>query len=262
MPNILIIESDTPNLIAQRHASGRRPDGLRYADVLREIDASVSSTICAPYAGEIPDFTTADGVVFTGSAVSWSVAEEPARPLRDAMEQAFAAGLPVYGSCNGMQVGAVVLGGEIGACEMGCEDGLARDIHRTSAGRTHPMLAGRRDGYTAICVHRDEVSRPPTGATVLSGNRHTNIQTFAYEKNGVRFWGSQYHPEYAPQFMAWYLPNVAARPNEQLQADLQILENDAQAATRHNTSMHEIGPYGRYTELRNWLHSLDRESVN
>ena len=106
------------------------------------------------------------------------------------MRKVFEAGLPTLGSCNGMQLAASVLGGQSSASPNGREDGLARDVTLTEAGRAHPFMAGRIDGYAAPCVHRDEVSRLPDGAVVLATNNHSEVQAFAYENDGIRFWAN------------------------------------------------------------------------
>ena len=74
-----------------------------------------------PYEGILnaDDFAGVDGVVFTGSGVSWSTDAPEAACQRAAMELAFDAGLPSWGSCNGMQLAAVVLGGQVAASPNG-----------------------------------------------------------------------------------------------------------------------------------------------
>ena len=62
-----------------------------------------------------PDWAVLDGVVFTGAGVSWAADMAAARPAQKLMEQAFSFGLPVFGSCYGMQLGVAVLGGRMQA---------------------------------------------------------------------------------------------------------------------------------------------------
>lgn len=218
----------------------------------------VEALIVAPYAAEsLPDLSGVDGAVFTGSAVEWCADAPEARPLAEAMEAAFAAGLPVLGSCNGMQLAAHVLGGRLRASPKGREDGLARDIRLTEAGRSHPFMAGRRDGFAVPCVHRDEVARLPEGAVLLATNAHSDVQAFAMETGGVRFWGVQYHPEYTLDYVAerarnW--PNLGPA----FAADLARADVDVEAAARIGARREDMAPQALLTELRNWLARLDR----
>ena len=119
------------------------------------------------------------------------------------MRRCFAAGLPVIGSCNGMQLAASILGGST-AESPGREDGPAGNIKLTDAGKTHPMMVGREDGYAVPCTHRDEVVRLPDAAVLLAGNDRA-VQAFAVEQDGIHFWGMQYHPEFDVGFVGKYL---------------------------------------------------------
>ncbi|MDB2663499.1 hypothetical protein N9Y61_06685, partial [Paracoccaceae bacterium] len=112
MTSLLIIEANTPDMVAR----GRRgAEGFEQAFQHLAPDADVR--VVNPYAGFLnaDDFAGVDGVVFTGSGVSWSTDAREAACQRAAMELAFDAGLPSWGSCNGMQLAAVVLGGQVAA---------------------------------------------------------------------------------------------------------------------------------------------------
>lgn len=190
MTRILIVESNSRELLAQGKSAASF-----FVTTLLGLDAALELEIVAPYAGGVLLPETADGVVFTGSGVDWATDAAEAAPLRAAMEASFGAGRPVWGSCNGLQLAAVVLGGQVGTSVKGREDGLALNIRPSVSGLRHPLLAGRVPGYSAPCVHRDEVSVVPAGAEVLAGNRHSAVQVLSYERDDVCFWGTQYHPE-------------------------------------------------------------------
>jgi len=140
--------------------------------------------------------------VLTGSGVPWSVDAPEAKPLREAVKRVFENGLPVLASCNGMQLGAVILGGNIGVSPNGMEVGLALGINKTESGNTHALLEGRTDSYAVPCAHRDEVQKLPEKAVHLAGNSHSPIQAYAYEADGINFWGVQYHPEFTTAWVA------------------------------------------------------------
>ncbi len=202
MTAILIIEGNTPGCVS-RGISGARP----FVDTLARLHPAVQTRVAAPYAMPVAvgDLGGIDGVIFTGSAEPWSVDAAQAAPQRAALELVLQAGLPVWGSCNGMQLAALVLGGAVGASENGLEMGMARDIWITTAGQYHPMLAGRMPGYAAPCVHRDEVTRLPDCMTLLAGNDHSPVQAVAVETDGMCIWGTQYHPELSLAGVAAYL---------------------------------------------------------
>ncbi|MEX0283131.1 MAG: type 1 glutamine amidotransferase [Paracoccaceae bacterium] len=248
MPRILIVESNTPDLVAAGRVAAQP-----FAATLPHLADDISLQTVSPYAASFDAavLKDVDAVVFTGSGVDWCVDDERAQPLADAMRATFDAGLPVWGSCNGMQLAAVVLGGGSGASPNGREDGVAQQIELTGLGRSHPMLAGRCDGYGVLCIHRDEVTALPDGAELLASNAHSPVQAFAYFKDGVDFWGTQYHPEYAPIHVAGglqWMPEAA-----EMVADLNAAEHNAAAAARLGTSVQELSLPIRSIELRNWL---------
>lgn len=253
---VLIIDSDPADRNAASKAAAGHTTGEGYKAALEACRSDLSVRITCPYEGEaLPDLGRFDGVVFTGSGVDWSTEDPQAEPLRQAMRDVFSAAKPVFGSCNGMQLAATVLGGLCKASPNGREDGLAKNIKITDAGLAHPMLKGRTTGYAVPCVHRDEVTRLPGGAVLLAGNDHSPVQAFAYEQDNIRFWGVQYHPEYTLPFVggraeAW------ARCDPKEAGDLACAAHDRQAADRLGVRFEDMQDAMRMTELRNWLASL------
>lgn len=254
--HILIVDSDTAQKNKDLVDEGLRRTGDGYAEALRVCDPDLMITIIAPYDGDpVPPLEGFDGVVFTGSGVEWNTDDARAEPIAAAMRTVFAEGLPTLGSCNGMQLAASVLGGTSAASPKGREDGLARDVHLTDAGRTHPFMAGRVDGFAVPCVHRDEVQRLPDGAVRLAGNAHSEVQAFVYEQGGIKFWGVQYHPEFTPAFIGAACGKWDRLPADEA-ADLAQADTDADAARRLGIRPDDLKPEVRLTELRNWLASL------
>lgn len=256
MPHILVVESN-PRPVCDRLVRTTGSDfGSLYAGILTSLRGDVTTRIISPYEGETaPDLTGFDGVAFTGSSVDWNTDDDRAAPLADVMRRAFAAGLPVIGSCNGMQLAASILGGSSAASPNGREDGMATGIELTEAGRSHPMMAGRRDGFAVPCTHRDEVVRLPEGAVRLAGNSHSEVQAFAIDRDGIDFWGMQYHPEFSPSYVGRYLGDMHRVP-PQVADDLMLAERDDAAALRLSTSPADQGDAVRMLELRNWMARL------
>ncbi len=252
MTTLLIVEGNPKSIIAR----GSPEYAIHNMDAFHGIDPSVTFLRAAPYDEDLSDDTLdqADGVIFTGSSVDWDTSAPEAAPQRAAMERVFARGLPVWGSCNGMQLAASVLGGSVGASPNGVEIGLARDVQLTEAGQAHPMMAGRKSGFAVPCIHRDEVQRLPDGAVLIAGNAHSPVQAIVIETGGVDFWGTQYHPEVRPALFA--VPARAHGNGEDLARNLERAEADETAAEALGAMPGDLRPGQRRTELANWLNHV------
>jgi GMP synthase (glutamine-hydrolysing) len=199
-PRLLVVEGDTRDSRAILAAAGCRMSAEGYAETLAGLCAAAEIGILRPTDGEtlppgvgLADF---DGICWTGSALNvWK--DEPAvRVQVDLMRAAYASKTPIFGSCWGLQVGAVAAGGTVRPALHGREFGLARKIALTQAGRTHSLYAGKPGVFDALAIHSDEVERLPDGALVLAGNRHSAVQAAEIQYAGGVFWGVQYHPEF------------------------------------------------------------------
>ena len=211
--------------------------GPGFAAVLQKLSGSITCSLCAPYLGQALPDEVFDGVVFTGSAVAWCVDAPEGQALRDIWRQVTRWQVPIWGSCNGMQLAAFMLGGICAASPRGDEEGLAEAITLTDIGREHPMMQGRASQFRVPCVHRDEVQRLPNGAVLLAGNAHSPVQAFAYETADISFWGTQYHPEFSRADVATWL---ADRGKSLPDSEEQDGQGDLALATRT-------------LELQNWL---------
>jgi len=258
MTHVLIVESNSPELLAQAKAHGHPSSADYYGQALQELDGALTYDTVAPYEGAtMPETAQYDGVVFTGSGVEWCVDDARGKPLQEAMEHVFQTKVPVYGSCNGMQLAGFVLGGACGASPNGSEDGIAKDVTLTDAGRAHPMMAGRAPRFGVPCVHRDEVQRLPEGAVLLASNNHSPIQAFAYQDDTVDFWGTQYHPEFTAEKVSHY---VGLKGNQVLCDDLAQAPNNEGAAKRIGITLHELAVPTRTLELQNWLRHIAQKT--
>ena len=256
MTTILIIEGNTPDLVA----SGRgAADG--FVRTFTTLSPETRIRIVNPYVQPIrdADLHGADGVVFTGAGVGWSVDADEGTPQRAAMEVALASGRPIWGSCNGLQLAMWVLGGAVGASSCGIEIGMALNMVLTASGAAHPMMTGRVQSFAAPCVHRDEVQALPDGTALLAGNDHSYVQAAAYERDGVRFWGTQYHPELSPRDIGAYVRGGGIfSDHSDLVNDLIAAEADIAAAERLGTHPDALVLPERSRELANWLQFITK----
>jgi len=252
---IVIVEANTPARIAAARTRGLPSMAQAYAGALTRLCPGVPTRIQAPHAGDRLDISAASGVIFTGSTEDFAPSDPIAAPQRAAMEAALSSGLPVFGSCNGMQLAALVLGGSLETSPT-FELGLARDITLTEVGRVHPIYAEKPSVFAAPALHRDRVGRLPAAGVCLAGNAHSPVQAFAYETQGVQFWGTQYHPELSPSQVA---DIFAAREGifdqaADLVPDLRaIAAGDRQAAARWGTTPEAQADRTRMSELAAFL---------
>jgi GMP synthase (glutamine-hydrolysing) len=262
MPTILILESNTPQIVDRNRARGHATAADNYGRALKANAPDVQIRVAEPYRKALTDadLEGVNGVVFTGSGVAWSTDAPEAADLRQAGERVFNANLPTIGSCNGLQLAAVLLGGGVGPSPKGMEIGLARDVEITEAGRKHPMMQGRKDGFCVPCIHRDEVQRLPQAGVLVASNAHCPVQAMAYHANGVDFWGMQYHPEMPIKIVADSVQDSSGIFGQAagLSADLRIAETDAAAAARLGGASHDLSEAIRTTELANWIAYLKK----
>jgi len=132
-----------------------------------------------------------DGAMFPGSPLHIYDRTPAVTRQIDFARAAFAACVPVWGSCWGLQLATVALGGSVRRNPRGRELAIARAIAVTEAGRTHPLLASRPLLFDVLCSHLDEVETLPPNAEVLAANELSSIQAMAARTpHGGSFFGS------------------------------------------------------------------------
>ena len=265
MLTILIVESDTPEMVSEYIAAGKHTSAGCFERAFAAISSQISVEVINPYANNFSiaseNFQRFDGIVFTGSNVLWCVDAPQAEPLRQTMESALKAEKPVFGSCNGLQLAALVLGGENKAAPDGIETGLARDITLSPFGALHSMHHGRTKTFAALSIHRDHVSTLPEDAIVTAGNAHSEVQAMVYEQGNIRFWGTQYHPEYTLNEIIESVSEVQGLfySDPAKVADLQLAQQNptGNCARRLGAYGDDLQPQILRTELVNWVQSLN-----
>ena len=176
-----------------------------YAEVLRSLAPAAHIDIGTPAdeGARLPaDIGSYDGVAITGSSLNVYKREPGTLRQIDLVREAFDSGVPIFGSCWGLQLAAVVAGGEVAPNPKGREIGFARNITLTGMGREHAMHAGRPLSYDAPAVHYDEIVRLPDNTVVTAENSMSDVQAAEIQFGNGIFWGVQYHPELSLRDMA------------------------------------------------------------
>jgi GMP synthase (glutamine-hydrolysing) len=268
---ILVIDGNVAEIRAKLVAALGYDSGTGYARVLKGIDSSLHVDIVTPADGApelgpgigLDDY---DGAALTGSALNvYNGGDAVTRPI-ELVRALLAAGVPLFGSCWGLQVAVTAAGGEVRANPRGREFGFARRIQQSEAGRAHRLFAGKPAVFEAPTVHRDEIASLPQGALILAVNDF-GVQAAAFTHARGTFWGVQYHPEYD------YLDIAAAAERygntlvtegmfrdpaalAEFAADLRALQaNPADAALlwKHGLGLAMRIESMRLLEIRNWL---------
>ncbi|NPU13256.1 type 1 glutamine amidotransferase [Bradyrhizobium sp. 83012] len=278
MPRLLVLEG---NSLAGRRRwaeiAGLTPSES-YADVLRALAPEAVVDIATPADADarLPQPIDAyHGIVITGSALNIYQREPEALRQIELVRTIFAQGVPMFGSCWGLQLATVAAGGEVSLNPAGREVGFARKIALTEAGRAHPMHAARSVVFDAPAIHSDIVTTLPPDGTVTACNAMSEVQAAEIRSGRGRFWGVQYHPEFSLQDVACVI-RLIGQPlvDEGFFADLAELERyAADLATLHHDRargdlLWRLGldqdvadDALRQAEIGNWLASLDHRQA-
>ncbi|MFM2290013.1 MAG: hypothetical protein RL684_3156 [Pseudomonadota bacterium] len=201
MTRLLLLEGNPSHVRARAGSLGIRNGSELYASALQAIDPTLQCDVAhaadagqpLPAGASLRDY---QGLVIGGSALhAYSTDLEVSRQL-EFLRAVAEVGMPMLGSCWGLQIAAVVAGGEVARNSIGREIGLARKVTPTVAGRSHGLLRGKGDAFDALCIHYDEVTRMPPGGIVLARNSHCDVQAAQFTVGRSLFWGLQYHPEF------------------------------------------------------------------
>ena len=272
MARILVIDGNEAATRAKHVSLGGTDSGDGYVATLKRLMPDLECDLVRPADGEpkLPNgvaLADYDGAVITGSALNVYSREAAVERQIDLAKAVFAAGVPCFGSCWGLQVGVTAAGGSVVRNPRGREFGFARRIQLTAEGREHPMFQGKPEVFEAVTVHVDTVASLPAGSTPLA---HNDIGLQAAEirlPGGGIFWGVQYHPEYSVAEAA----AMARRYAEPLirdglfnnQADLDAHNADLISLHANPTEPRLAWRFGvgegitdisvKLAELRNWL---------
>lgn len=207
MKRLLLMEGNVAERRARARELGVRSSSEIYAAAIaaHHPDLALDVVNAADPDWAIPEGRTLGdyaGFVATGSALHAYDSDFAVTNQIALMTAAAEAGLPIFGSCWGLQIAAVAAGGTVEYHPRGREVGFARKIVPNDAGRAHPMFAGKTDAFDAPCIHYDEVTRLPDGATLLASNRHSRVQAAVIPLANSEVWAVQYHPEFDAAHLA------------------------------------------------------------
>ena len=218
-----------------------------------------------PAGAELSDYS---GFIWTGSDLTiYATGDRRVTRQIELARSIFTSGVPMFGSCWGVQMAAVAAGGEVAKNPRGREWGIARDITLTAEGRRSRLMAGKPERFDGFIMHLDEVTRLPAGATLLAGNTHTRVQALEVRKDAGVFWATQYHPEYnlleMGRLIAARAKPLVAEGFFDREADVQDYADQMMALHRRPQSVDLrtalavgeaiLNPEIREQELRNWI---------
>jgi len=275
MPNILIAEGTPAIWQAERAGFGIPSNFSLFAAAVRLHRPEIRCTPLNIADGEDLPLGTAladfDGVMLPGSPLHIYDRTPCVTRQIGFARAAFAAGVPVWGSCWGLQLATVALGGSVRRNPRGRELPIARAITVTDAGRAHLLLASRPAAFDALCSHLDEIETLPSNSEVLAANDLSAIQAIATKTScGGSFLGTQYHPEHTLAVSAALIEMRATELVEEgfgtEQSEIVAIAADYRTLAAEPTRRDLIWRYGiaseimdpirRTTEIGNWLRTV------
>lgn len=254
---LLIVEGNPRSIWQQRQAQGGTPYHLRFIQLLHylgydnvEVAFPVESN-SLPNSKQLQQFS---GILLTGSSLN--VYEELAAVTSQLnfAEQCFASGVPIYGSCWGLQVAVTIAGGKIGKSQKGREFGVAENITLTEAGKNSCYFTDKPAVFDAYCIHEDDAHKLPENTEVLATNMHSSVQALRLHYRRSMFFGVQYHPEFTYDDVTFLSVIMHQRLTAEgifstQRSKAAYLSEMASNAILNNVDLHT-------TEIRNWLASL------
>jgi len=208
-----------------------------------------------------------DGLVITGSSLHAYDKEFAVTNQIALVAEAANAGLPIFGSCWGLQIAVMAAGGVVAYNPKGREVGFARKIETSEAGADHPIFRGKGRVFDAPCIHYDEVIELPPTATLLASNRHSLVQAAVVPLGKSEVWAVQYHPEFdleqLAQLYTLYADDMVAQGFFDSGDDLaryvglmrELAANPGDAGLAWQLGVDEdiIDDGRRRLEIRNWI---------
>lgn len=145
--NLLIVECYDAAGRGRLASVGLPPASTTFQAVLGEVKPEgyeIEATVIHPAdsvanLARTQELALFDGVIWTGSSLTIYHDVPEVRRQIELARRCYAAGLPQYGSCWGLQISATAAGIKCEPSPNGREQGIARGVTLTPAGLRHPM---------------------------------------------------------------------------------------------------------------------------
>jgi GMP synthase (glutamine-hydrolysing) len=195
------MEGNTSKKRARGTELGVRSSSQIYVEAIRTHfpDLELDTINAADEDWAFPDgrnWSDYDGLIVTGSSLHAYDTEFAVTNQIALVAEAGETGMPIFGSCWGLQIAVMAAGGEVEYNPRGREVGIARKIVPNEAGRAHPIFSLKNAAFDAPCIHYDEVTRLPDSAVLLASNAHSKVQAALIPVGQSTVWAVQYHPEF------------------------------------------------------------------
>lgn len=212
---LLIVEGNSKKIWSKSEKRGGVPYHKRFQSMLKLLQPEAEVEVVFPSENDIllPSINklkSFDGILWTGSSLYINDSSPVVTRQLTFAEDAFESGVPIYGSCWGLQIATMVAGGQVSTSPKGRELGISKPIELTQAGKTHPCFQGRKKNFNVLCIHLDEVIKPPKNSIVLAKNDHSEIQAITFRYKNSDFFGVQYHPEFHGTDLAFIVRQMSA----------------------------------------------------
>ena len=207
MLKLLVVECyDEPGIDNLKKVGCRKASDI-FTDVLRSLtpeDHVCSVTVVYPCVASydmasVEELSAFDGVVWTGSSLTIHHDTPLVHRHIELARRCYAAAVPQYGSCWGLQISAAAAGLPCEENPRGREQPIARKVELTPEGQVHPMFEGKPQIFDALCAHTDQVAtswvyapawpprcKPGVSAHVLASNEWTTVQEVAHFDRAAR----------------------------------------------------------------------------
>ena len=155
---ILVVEGNTLQTRSERASYGIQPYFEMFRDLIHSIkpETQIDTAFPADNNSNLPSLQQLkgyNGILYTGSSLSVLDSKPEVQNQLDFTETLFASGVPLYGSCWGLQVATLVAGGIIGKGDNGLELGISQPINLTEAGKKSGFFKKRKFPFEPQC-HR------------------------------------------------------------------------------------------------------------